>query len=79
MVNGLSGMIMDRKKVKELSRMGKKMDYVLLGIIMDRRSMKKLTRMGKGFLAKVGTETETRTNLTVFELGAVVITPTQRI
>jgi hypothetical protein len=46
---------------------------------MDRRDMKELGRMGKGFLAKVGTETETRTNLTVFELGAVVITPTQRI
>ena len=55
------------------------MDYLLFGMRMDRRNLKKITRMGKGFLAKVGTETETRTNLTVFELGAVVITPTQRI
>ena len=59
--------------------MGNHMVKLLNGILLERNDMKKLTRMGKGFLAKVGTETETRTNLTVFELGAVVITPTQRI
>jgi len=33
--------------LKELSRMGKKMDYGLLGMKMDRRKGKELTRMVK--------------------------------
>ena len=42
----LLGMKMDRNNMKELSRMGKKMDYILGGIEMDRRKVKVITRMG---------------------------------
>jgi hypothetical protein len=41
-------MIMDRKNMKELSRMGKKMDYGLIGMKMDKREEKELGRMGNG-------------------------------
>ena len=40
------GMKMDRKSLKELGRMEKKMDYGLIGIKMDRSLLKKLTKMG---------------------------------
>ncbi len=40
-------MIMDRNGLKELSRMGKKMDYLLIGIKMDRSLEKEITRMEK--------------------------------
>ena len=33
--------------MKELTRMGKKMDYIMGGIIMDRSGLKVFTRMGK--------------------------------
>ena len=44
---GLPGMRMDRRKKKELSRMGNKMGNILGGMIMDRGKRKKLTRMVK--------------------------------
>jgi hypothetical protein len=40
-------MKMDRNNMKELSRMERKMDYILGGIEMDRRNLKELTKMGK--------------------------------
>ena len=40
-------MKMDKRKKKELTRMGNGMDYGLGGIQMDRRKQKELTRMGK--------------------------------
>ena len=42
----LSGMRMDRRNGKELTRMGKKMVNGLNGIQMDRKKGKELTRMG---------------------------------
>ena len=41
----LNGMKMDRRNMKELTRMGKKMDHGLVGMKMDRRCMKELSRM----------------------------------
>ena len=41
---GLFGMRMDRRKVKELSRRGKKMRLIGVGIKMDRRKRKELSR-----------------------------------
>ena len=43
---GLGGMRMDRRVMKELTRMENEMDYGLGGMKMDRRGMKELTRMG---------------------------------
>ena len=40
-------MRMDRRNEKELSRMGKKMDYGLIGMRADRKRKKELTRMEK--------------------------------
>ena len=40
-------MRMDKRVKKELTRMGKKMDYGLLGMRMDKREVNGLTRMGK--------------------------------
>ena len=40
-------MKMDRRKTKELGRMGNKMDYLLFGMKMERKNFKKLTRMEK--------------------------------
>ncbi len=45
---------MDRRKEKELIRVGIKMDYGLGGMKMDRRVLKVLTRMEKRFLPNVG-------------------------
>ena len=45
MVLPLVGIKMDRREVKELGRMGYKMDYILGGIELDRRNMKELTTM----------------------------------
>jgi hypothetical protein len=45
MVNGFLGMRMDRNGIKELTRMGKKMDYGLCGMRMDKRLVKELSRM----------------------------------
>ena len=42
----LSFMRMERKKVKEITRMGKKMDYGLGGMRMERKGLKELLRMG---------------------------------
>jgi len=42
--------------LKELSRMEKKMDFLLGGMEMERKSMKELTRMGKKFLLRSGTK-----------------------
>ena len=39
-------MIMDRKKVKEITRMGKKMDYILNGMRMERKKVKEISKMG---------------------------------
>ena len=36
---------MDRRKVKNFTRMVRKMDYGLTGMKMDRRNMKKLIKM----------------------------------
>jgi hypothetical protein len=36
MENGLNGMRMDRKNMKELTRMGNEMDWGLIGMRMDR-------------------------------------------
>ena len=52
----LTFMKMDRKSLKGLSRMGKKMDSLLGGMEMERKSMKELTRMGKKFLLRSGTK-----------------------
>ena len=41
---------MDRRSMKELTRMGKKMDYGQNGIIMEKRRKKAFTRMGKKWL-----------------------------
>ena len=41
----LDGMRMDRRRMKELQRMGKKTVNGLTGLIMDRRVEKKLTRI----------------------------------
>ena len=45
MGNGLLGMIMDRRNMKELSRMEKEMGNVLVGMRMERRKKKELTRI----------------------------------
>jgi len=47
MGNGFIGKGMDKRKKKELTRMGKKTDYGLFGMRMDRRGQKELTRMEK--------------------------------
>ena len=39
-------MRMDRRKLNGITRMEKKMVYILGGIEMDRRNVKELTRMG---------------------------------
>ena len=40
-------MKMDRRKLKELGRMGKKMDNGLNGMKIDKRNKKEITKMGK--------------------------------
>ena len=47
MVNGFLGMRMDRNGIKELTRMGKRVDCGLNGMTMDRREQNLLTRMVK--------------------------------
>ena len=44
--NGLSGMRLDRRSEKKLSRMGKGMDYILFGMRMGRKREKELSKMG---------------------------------
>ena len=41
----LNGMIMDKRNLKVLTKMGKMMDYLLGGMKMDRRNLKELTRV----------------------------------
>ena len=45
---------MDRRIGKELTRMGKKMDYLLFGMKMDKRKKKQHSSVGKRFLKKSG-------------------------
>ncbi len=56
MENGLNGIRRDRRSLKELTRMGKKMDYGLNGFIMMEQFQKQkpFLKMGNLFLRKSG-------------------------
>ena len=60
---GLGGMKMDKRDLKEFTRMVEWMDWGLGGMKMDKRNLKEFTRMGKRFLQNVGMKMEMIVNV----------------